>query len=175
MPLATSDFRNPVCQEMRSLRESSIETSAFGDAFSSPIRFAPLPAITPFESTITAVYTPPLPPPPSKSYNERGSVDSSETYASCQTHPYHSQEILGDGDAADETDSNLYINPLEGTDNKCRDIDVDKSPIDQALFPGTEFSKSVQVQHQDTMRSSSNSGSDQTLLPKHKKTRVSKV
>ena len=30
----------------------------------------------------------------SKNYNERGSVDSSDTYASCQTHPFYSEVCI---------------------------------------------------------------------------------
>ncbi|XP_034940063.1 potassium voltage-gated channel protein Shab isoform X2 [Chelonus insularis] len=159
MPLATSDFRNPVCQEMKSLRESSIDTSAFGDLFTSPTRTT---TITANESTTISQ--------PIKSYNERESVDSSETYTTCPTHPSHSQELLGDDDATNEADSNLYINPLEGRDNKCREMDVDKSPVDQTLFPTTEFSKSVQVQQHEFVKATVTS----EALPKHKKIRVTK-
>ncbi|XP_044586451.1 potassium voltage-gated channel subfamily B member 1-like isoform X1 [Cotesia glomerata] len=187
MPLATSDFRNPVCQEMRSLRENSIDTSAFGDLFSysSPLRQITAIAASSAPISAPAIAAPPTEPAttpatsyPSKSYNERGSVDSSETYATCQTHPFNSQELL-DGDAPNEADSNLYINPLEGADNKCREINTDKSPTvdhQSALFSPsstntnpTEFSKSVQVQH-DSIKASVNTDT----LPKHRKTRVAK-
>ncbi|KAK0093930.1 hypothetical protein PV326_012318 [Microctonus aethiopoides] len=217
MPLATSDFRNAVCQEMRSLHESSIETSAFGDVFSSPIRLSSIPAVMTAPQTIQLAPTSsssssaavavasgitlPIGPINSvasypmtinntntftattnKLYNERASVDSSDTYASCQTHPFNSQEILGDGDGDqpdnDETDSNLYINPLESADsNKSRTIDIDKSPIDQAIFTSSnaEYSRGTQVQHHDSKSSRSSAASnDQQTLPKHKKTRVTK-
>ena len=36
---------------------------------------------------------------------DMGSVDSSDTYASCQTHPFMSQE---------ELESNVYVNPMDG-------------------------------------------------------------
>ncbi|XP_015116418.1 potassium voltage-gated channel protein Shab isoform X3 [Diachasma alloeum] len=154
MPLATSDFSKTIRQELRSLRDSSIETSGYADHMSSPLRFATLPPETTSNTSPSTNYQPAKP-----AYNDRGSVDSSGTYASCQTHPFHSQEMLGDGDAIDEGDSNLYINPLESADNKCRDIGVNKS-LDSSLFTG-EFSKSEGGKTTDT-------------LPKHKKTRVAK-
>ncbi|XP_008550173.1 potassium voltage-gated channel protein Shab isoform X2 [Microplitis demolitor] len=192
MPLATSDFRNPVCQEMRSLRESSVDTSALGDLFSysysSPLRQITAIAASSASAPVAAIVAPASEPvstpatayPSKSSYNERGSVDSSETYATCQTHPFNSQELLGDGDGSNEADSNLYINPLEGAaDNKCREITADKSPIvdhQSTLFSPTstntnasEFSKSVQVQH-DSIKASVNTDT----LPKHRKTRVAK-
>ncbi|CAG7819138.1 unnamed protein product [Allacma fusca] len=39
---------------------------------------------------------------------DMGSVDSSDTYASCQTHPFMSQE---------ELESNVYVNPMDGGEN----------------------------------------------------------
>ncbi|XP_063976637.1 potassium voltage-gated channel protein Shab isoform X2 [Diachasmimorpha longicaudata] len=154
MPLATSDFNKTIRQELRSLRDSSIETSGYTDHMSSPLRFAALPQETTSNTSPSTNYQ-----PTKTAYNDRGSVDSSGTYASCQTHPFHSQEMLGDGDGIDEGDSNLYINPLESADNKCRDIGVNKS-VDSSLFTG-EFSKSEGGKTTDT-------------LPKHKKTRVAK-
>ncbi|XP_011303398.1 potassium voltage-gated channel subfamily B member 1 isoform X2 [Fopius arisanus] len=159
MPLATSDFSKTIRQELRSLRDSSIETSGYADHMSSPLRFTTHPMeTTSYTSPSTNYQT------TKGGYNDRGSVDSSGTYASCQTHPFHSQEMLGDGEPQDEGDSNLYINPLESADNKCRDIGVDKS-LDASLFTG-EFSKSVQSQQEAAK------GTD--TLPKHKKTRVAK-
>ncbi|KAF7991197.1 hypothetical protein HCN44_002759 [Aphidius gifuensis] len=172
MPLATSDFRNPVCQELRSLRECSIETSAFGDPLLSPIR--PITMIT--ETASTIIY--PINKTTTTPYNERGSVDSTDTYASCQTHPFHSQELLGDGDTIAEHDSNLYINPLEGTDNnKCRDIDNDinksLSREQSTFFNGNDFNKNLQQsQQQQSQQQKGNLMTD--ILPKHKKTRLSK-
>ncbi|XP_023290407.1 potassium voltage-gated channel protein Shab isoform X2 [Orussus abietinus] len=117
MPLATSDFRNPVCQEMRSLRSSSAEARAF-EAQASPVQVGD-----------SGSYG-------GKPYNERGSVDSSDTYASCQTHPFHSQgDLTGDPaedaeEALAETDSNLYVNPLEGADKSGNAAPKIESPGD---------------------------------------------
>lgn len=138
MPLATSDFRNPVCQEMRSLRfhaGSGIvggggSSSAGGDGGGGSgggsagrgsagagmiggavggaggggggvVVVEQLGASLVMEPSRTS----PIQPPETlsyartyneqsgyaKAYNEQGSVDSSDTYASCQTHPSHSQ------------------------------------------------------------------------------------
>jgi hypothetical protein len=61
-----------------------------------------------------------------------GSVDSSDTYASCNTHPFHSQGDLT-SDIADPNcaivdlvlDSNLYVNPLDNQRSR------DSSPLQQ--------------------------------------------
>lgn len=52
---------------------------------------------------------------------EMGSVDSSDTFESCRTHPFNSQGDLIGSDVTDPPcvlDSNLYVNPLDkSTDN----------------------------------------------------------
>lgn len=96
MPLATSDFRNPVCQEMRSLRfNASSSGNDRGGSGAEHLGSSLVGSkISPFQSSETLNfvkmyneqgynYT--------KTYNEQGSIDSSDTYASCQTHPSHSQ------------------------------------------------------------------------------------
>ncbi|RZF36062.1 hypothetical protein LSTR_LSTR005878 [Laodelphax striatellus] len=91
MPLPTSDFRNPICLEMKMLRN----TRAMEEAGRGP--GGPM---------------------------DVGSVDSSDTYASCNTQPFNSQGDLtaddidaeGDGEGEAEVDadgSNLYVNPME--------------------------------------------------------------
>ena len=105
MPLPTSDFRNPVCLEMKNLK------SGYG----------------PSTTAITTVGGGYLPMSIDLSNTNRtnnngdlGSVDSSDTYASCNTHPFLSQGDLT-SDIADPTcaimdlvmDSNLYVNPLD--------------------------------------------------------------
>lgn len=107
MPLATSDFRNPVCQEMRFLRFSSGSGSGGGsgggggsgaeqlgsslvEPRTSPIRNAGM--ISPEMLSLVKIYN--EQGNYAKMYNEQGSVDSSDTYASCQTHPSHSQVIF---------------------------------------------------------------------------------
>lgn len=94
MPLATSDFRNPVCQEMRSLRFNSNSGNDGGGSGAEHLGLFVESKISPIQpsETLSFVkmyneegynYT--------KTYNEQGSIDSSDTYASCQTHPSHSQ------------------------------------------------------------------------------------
>ncbi|PSN57672.1 hypothetical protein C0J52_05424 [Blattella germanica] len=108
MPLPTSDFRNPVCLEMKTLKSgyaaamaATTTVSALGGGY--------VPMSIDLSNT-------------SKMNNngDLGSVDSSDTYASCNTHPFLSQGDLT-SDIADPTcaivdlviDSNLYVNPLD--------------------------------------------------------------
>lgn len=70
MPLPTNDFRNPVCLEMRTLRSGMVDIFAsFGEV---DLDGKVVPAIA-------------------NNGAEMGSMDSSDTFASCRTHPYHSQ------------------------------------------------------------------------------------
>lgn len=113
MPLATSDFRNPVCQEMRSLRFSigsggggSIRSGGGGgggsirsgggtesvgaEQLGSSLAEQKISPVQPSEMlSFARMYN--EQGSYAKTYNEQGSVDSSDTYASCQTHPSHSQ------------------------------------------------------------------------------------
>lgn len=100
MPLATSDFRNPVCQEMRSLRFSvgggsssgggGTESGGGGEQLGSSLAEPKISPVQPPEIlNFTRMYN--EQGSYAKTYNEQGSVDSSDTYASCQTHPSHSQ------------------------------------------------------------------------------------
>lgn len=124
-------------------------------------------------------------------YNTNGdlaSVDSSDTYASCQTHPFLSQADLDldidmDATGLDDLDmNNLYINPLEkdgGTspmmrsqvkksasgDTALRNLGGgDSSPMDESVY-----------QHYPTFeqreRGSRGSLNETTPVPKHRKTR----
>ncbi|XP_060521100.1 potassium voltage-gated channel protein Shab [Cylas formicarius] len=103
MPLATSDFRTPVCLEMRTLKpEVLLET------------LIPQQIMGAFTEVDVV---------PSKKANgtDLASMDSSDTFASCATNPFNSQgdltsEILEPTTLA--LDSNLYVNPLDkSTDN----------------------------------------------------------
>lgn len=91
MPLATSDFRNPVCLEMRMLKASEQTMNAFG--------FSEVDI-----QKKTNVHN-----------GDLTSMDSSDTFASCTTHPFNSQGDLA-SDIVDNScviDSNLYVNPLD--------------------------------------------------------------
>ncbi|XP_076263219.1 potassium voltage-gated channel shaker cognate b isoform X2 [Rhynchophorus ferrugineus] len=104
MPLATSDFRTPVCLEMRNFGSEGIVDK--GKSIMIPIgHFPELDTV----------------PPKKTNGGDLASMDSSDTFASCTTHPFNSQ-----GDLTSEIleptaivfDSNLYVNPLDkSTDN----------------------------------------------------------
>ncbi|XP_043798125.1 potassium voltage-gated channel protein Shab isoform X5 [Apis laboriosa] len=152
MPLATSDFRNPICQEMKSMRSGvmSTEPSVHQQIFATEMKISAL------QSMDTTNY--------GKIYNEQGSIDSSDTYASCQTHPSHSQ-----GDLTEETDSNLYVNPLEAAE-KCGNR-VKKSASSEI---GRNVDASPSIESSKDLRPF-NEGSKITLndtVPKHKKIRI---
>ncbi|CAH0546294.1 unnamed protein product [Brassicogethes aeneus] len=101
MPLPTSEFRNPVCMEMRTIRA---QEQAYN--FANFLEFNMQ----------------------NKGNNngDLASMDSSDTFASCTTHPFNSQGDLT-SDIADPScgmDSNLYVNPL--------DKSSDNSPVTPA-------------------------------------------
>jgi hypothetical protein len=116
MPLPTSDFRNPVCLEMKTLK-GGYWAQAIGGAG----HYVPVGTDVSSASKSAAN---------NNNNGDLGSVDSSDTYASCSTHPFLSQGDLT-SDMADPAcaivdlvlDSNLYINPL----------DRDSSPLQQPL------------------------------------------
>jgi hypothetical protein len=115
MPLPTSDFRNPVCLEMKTLKGGY-----WAQAVSASGHYVPM-GIDVSNTNRSAA---------NNNNGDLGSVDSSDTYASCSTHPFLSQGDLT-SDVADPAcaivdlvlDSNLYINPL----------DRDSSPLQQPL------------------------------------------
>ncbi|XP_063920864.1 potassium voltage-gated channel protein Shab isoform X1 [Zophobas morio] len=89
MPLPTSDFRNPVCLEMRTLKAEQVYNN-FGEV---DIK----------QKNIN------------NNNGDLASMDSSDTFASCTTHPFNSQGDLT-SDIVDPScviDSNLYVNPLD--------------------------------------------------------------
>lgn len=111
MLFPTSDFRNPICLEMKLLSRGIDTTGGVMDL---------------------------------------GSVDSSDTYASCNTAPFPSQADLTE-------DSNLYVNPLELRN-------VKKSASGDTMLRGSP------VTEEPTWSGSRGSLND-TPLPKHRKTR----
>ncbi|XP_077282616.1 uncharacterized protein LOC143908724 isoform X2 [Temnothorax americanus] len=168
MPLATSDFRNPVCQEMRSFRFSSSSGngggengaehlgSLFVESKISPIQPSEMLSFARMCNKQGYNYT--------KTYNEQGSIDSSDTYASCQTHPSYSQ-----GDLTEEADSNLYINPLEITE-KCGTSQIKKSisgEVDRSIITNTSPST-------ESLKEASKANLND-MIPKHRKIRIQQV
>ncbi|XP_054285933.1 potassium voltage-gated channel protein Shab-like isoform X2 [Macrosteles quadrilineatus] len=132
MPLATSDFRNPVCLEMKLMRSGRGAYEGTG-------------------------------------VMEIGSVDSSDTYASCTTQPFNSQGDLAETPCDQLDTSNLYINPLESP-SPCGGVkksasgdpglrSLGASPLDETYrgFGATDHG--------------SRGSLNDTPLPKHRKTR----
>lgn len=128
MPLSTSDFRNPVCLEMKTLRN---DLEAQG-ALMMMNAYEELDMKSkPFASYGSSKNN------NNNNNGDMGSMDSSDTFASCNTHPFHSQGDLT-SDIADPScgiDSNLYVNPL--------DKSGDNSPVTPAPTRTSGFKKSA--------------------------------
>ncbi|CAH1112446.1 unnamed protein product [Psylliodes chrysocephalus] len=91
MPLTSSDFRNPVCLEMRLLKESA-------EQYMNQFGFPELDVEQ--TNNVNSV--------------DLNSMDSSDTFASCTTHPFNSQgDLTSDIVDSNIIDSNLYVNPLD--------------------------------------------------------------
>lgn len=116
------------------------------------------------------------------------SVDSSDTYASCQTHPFFSQgdltsDVMDASYAVDYDTNNLYINPLEkeGLISSGYAAKVKKSASgDMALRnlgTGSSFENEAEFQTFQTFgistepHGSSSTSLNETPVPKHRKTR----
>ncbi|KAH1010571.1 hypothetical protein HUJ05_004846 [Dendroctonus ponderosae] len=97
MPLPTSDFRKPVCMEMKMLEMEAMQEKSSQFLYET---YAEENAV----------------PPPRANGGDLASMDSSDTFATCTTFPSNSQADLT-ADILDSTllnmDSNLYINPLD--------------------------------------------------------------
>lgn len=161
MPLATSDFRNPICQELKALRESNAESISYGYNQNSPNQ----------EIYSNSYF---------KNNNESCSADSTDTFASCHTHFFNSQ-----GDLTEEGDGqNLYINPLESTD-KCNEFQHQIAQTNNKKTTATtgvllQISSDSQSSEQpaqtfNTPNEDSRENLTETSLPKHKKTRIQQV
>lgn len=103
MPLATSDFRNPVCLEMKTLRDET----AYEGFLEFDARCRQLNQYNNVSNTNNNNNN--------NNNGDLGSVDSTDTFASCNTHPFLSQGDLT-SDIAESScviDSNLYVNPLD--------------------------------------------------------------
>uniref|UniRef100_A0A1B0CP55 Uncharacterized protein n=2 Tax=Lutzomyia longipalpis TaxID=7200 RepID=A0A1B0CP55_LUTLO len=152
MPLPTSDFTFPVSLEMKSFNSRQNGASM---ALQAP------PAAS--FSTVTLPLETPL-----KSY------DSSDTYASCQTHPFHSQGDLTSDmlDAVCDFDletNNLYINPLEVRSQVKKSTSGDTALRNLGTSPEEDF-QTLQA-FEAPERGSRASLGETPSLPKHRKTR----
>lgn len=157
MPLATTDFRNPVCLEMKLMKTSEQTINTFG-----------FPEIDIEKKN-------------NINNGDLTSVDSSDTFASCTTHPFNSLGDLTSAfvDTTSVADSNLYINPLHKSG--------DNSPVTSAVSERTNTVK--KSASGDTALSLATSPMDEVFkefgiidrgsrvslndspLPKHRKTR----
>lgn len=205
LSLPTSDFHKPVFLEMRNITNGTAvdgytDNAAAASAYG--LSTVTLPLETPLRHTTFGTnngnnnVTRQMPTGNSHNLSainnnytngDLASVDSSDTYASCQTHPFVSQADLDqdvDGVCAEDLDlNNLYINPLEKNSdgnlvgrsavkksasgdtalrNLCCD---DMSPMRDVGFGG--YGSSFEPQHCGSRISLNESA----VIPKHRKTR----
>ncbi|XP_065171768.1 uncharacterized protein [Atheta coriaria] len=117
MPTGTSDFRQPVCFEMRQLRSADLMNAAgFFDEVDVRKPLLPYSIHALNNNNNNGANNNHASNNNNNNNNaEMGSMDSSDTFASCPTHPFLSQGDLtsdiADGSCA--IDSNLYVNPLD--------------------------------------------------------------
>lgn len=140
MPLATSDFRNPICLEMKLIRSGrGLELGIGGPG----------------------------------GVMDMGSIDSSDTYASCNTQPFNSQGDLAET-PNDPLDSNLYINPLESPSPRGGGVKKSASGDTALRSLGASPLEEAYQGFGPPERGSRGSLND-TPLPKHRKTRFQQV
>lgn len=211
MPLPTSDLRQPILLEMKTIKANKDMYAGYSDNMLSAYEMSnvagtSIPAEYTAESYKTRrekfhehnrdynVTTTELPSRPSSEpikttsagngepKNDMGSVDSSDTYASCNTHPFLSEGDLT-SDIVDQScsivdyvlDSNLYVNPLDVSTGEVRGIkksasgdtalrNLGVSPMEESL---TNFACAPE-------RGSRGSLND-SPIPKHRKTRFQQV
>ncbi|XP_058792990.1 potassium voltage-gated channel protein Shab isoform X2 [Phymastichus coffea] len=181
MPLPTSDIKSTVCAELKSMRESNFDQAAFYNELqlhqfqqfqqqlhqmhqqhqqhqqNQALAFASLQQqqqqhFTAMDSSTTL----------NKNYNERGSVDSSDTYASCQTHPFYSES-----DLTEEADSNLYVNPLEGRASVTKSASGEIVHVALNVSPSAESLKEINAPAKASSKANVNEP-----IPKHRKSRI---
>lgn len=162
MPLPTSDIRLPVCMEMRKMHE---DLDYFEDRMAPVV--PPLPVPHPARTR-----------PSSEPHNghqmqqyasvpvDHGSVDSTDTFASCNTHPFLSEGDLADGIPEHLFDSNLYVNPLDSGGRVKKSASGDTALRSLALSPLEEGFQGFAA----TVRGSRGS-LNESQVPKHRKAR----
>ncbi|XP_055708246.1 potassium voltage-gated channel protein Shab isoform X4 [Phlebotomus papatasi] len=172
MPLPTSDFNFPVSLEMKSLnsRQNGAALALQGGPASS-FSTVTLPLETPLKSYGTPTAT----SMGAAANGDLASVDSSDTYASCQTHPFHSQgDLTADMlDAVCDFDletNNLYINPLEARPQVKKSASGDTALRNLGASPIEEDFQTLQA-FEAPERGSRASLSEAQCVPKHRKTR----
>ncbi|CAH1959743.1 unnamed protein product [Acanthoscelides obtectus] len=116
MPLTTSDFRNPVCLEMKVMSRAQQEVANVGSAGQYGTTGAGDMDNMGLMMGFPEVDVDRKPANGGTAGADLHSMDSSDTFASCTTNPFNSQgdltgvECNGGGD---KSDSNLYVNPLD--------------------------------------------------------------
>ncbi|XP_055531656.1 uncharacterized protein LOC129722324 isoform X3 [Wyeomyia smithii] len=202
MPLPTSDFHTTVCLEMRMLKNSTNN-----NCIAPPAQFGPSTISYPYPYMDTPIKhsnncnnsnvnnnvngtsnnnNANVSNNTSNSNNgDLASVDSSDTYASCQTHPFLSQgdltsDIMDMSFDLDTLDTNnLYINPLEkdtqqqrsaGRAQVKKSISGDTGLRSLGASPMDDEYKQFQASFETTDRGSRVS-LNETPVPKHRKTR----
>ncbi|XP_058466128.1 potassium voltage-gated channel protein Shab isoform X6 [Malaya genurostris] len=202
MPLPTSDFHTTVCLEMRMLKNSMnnnciVPPAQFGPStISYPYPYMDTPikhsnncnnsnGNSNVNGTSNNNYASGNNNNSNSNNGDLASVDSSDTYASCQTHPFLSQgdltsDIIDMSFDLDTLDtSNLYINPLEKDTQQHRS--VGRAQVKKSISGDTGL-KSLGASPMDeeykqfqTNFDSADRGSrvslNETPVPKHRKTR----
>ncbi|GAB0100240.1 potassium voltage-gated channel protein Shab [Sergentomyia squamirostris] len=167
MPLPTSDFNFPVSLELKSFNSRQNGGSL---ALQAPPPSSFSTVTLPLETPLKCYGTPTATSMGASANGDLASVDSSDTYASCQTHPFLSQGDLTSDmlDAVCDFDletNNLYINPLEvrpqvkksaSGDTALRNLDGDFQALQSFEAPE---------------RGSRASLTEAQCVPKHRKTR----
>ncbi|XP_037040450.1 potassium voltage-gated channel protein Shab isoform X3 [Bradysia coprophila] len=172
--LPTSDFRRPMTLEMRNITNGgAINQLCHQSSPSNGLSTITLPLETPLRSHNAQN--------PGNSYNgDLASLNSSDTYASCQTHPFLSQgdltaDMADAVSALDDLDmNNLYINPLEKDSDDLRTQVKKSASGDTALcnIGGTSLDESFQnFQSFEERDRGSRVSLNETPVPKHRKTR----
>lgn len=213
MPLPTSDLRQPVCMEMKTMKTNKETYPTYGEnvlalydasnAVSSEVptdyhqqqyktrrekfhehnrEFNILsdlpsrPSSEPIKTSATSAVN--------DHKNDMGSVDSSDTYASCNTHPFLSEGDLTLDDQAVSIvdyvlDSNLYVNPLDipnghGT-NLVRGIKKSASGDTALRNLGVSPMEETFSNFGGAPERGSRGSLNDSPIPKHRKTRFQQV
>ncbi|XP_055689233.1 potassium voltage-gated channel protein Shab isoform X2 [Lutzomyia longipalpis] len=171
MPLPTSDFTFPVSLEMKSFNSRQNGASM---ALQAPPAASFSTVTLPLETPLKSYGTPTATSMGGAANGDLASVDSSDTYASCQTHPFHSQGDLTSDmlDAVCDFDletNNLYINPLEVRSQVKKSTSGDTALRNLGTSPEEDF-QTLQA-FEAPERGSRASLGETPSLPKHRKTR----
>lgn len=155
MLFSTTDFSNPICLEMKLLR-SGVGLDSGGSL--------PLVEIGGSRGGGEGGTS------GAGGAMEIGSVDSTDTYASCNTQPFNSQADLT------EEDSNLYVNPLliEPPPEPARNVKKSASG-DTALHSLADEEETALTAFPGGPERGSRGSLNETPLPKHRKTRFQQV